>query len=233
MSSPACVVSKLGKSISPALNMMFIMGWKPRQTLGKNYKGLRKPISISTNYCYFGLGFSVDKLIDILHDKSNIDLSNILVLDNRLSSLFEEEDYSFTNSNNIIRSEVELNIFNRKEGCLVDTGSDITCISEAFWSELSSSVKEQIPLLPVKPIQTRGAVGQKSTKIQQIVMLPLKIGNLVIDTSFLLVPNLIHPIILGLDWLKNNEAQICFDKPSSGVRINVGGNPAFTPFIAH
>ena len=84
--------------------------------------------------------------------------------------------------------------------------------------------------MPVRPLHIRGATGQKSLKIQQIVLLPLIIDKTLIETKFLIVPNLIRPIILGLDWLTNHKGIIDLNRSSPGIYIKHNNIEKFITF---
>lgn len=146
-----------------------------------------------------------------------------------VASMFEDEDNACERvATELVKSEVDITIADQKVVCLIDTGSDITCISETFWQSLMHT---NIALLPIKPIQIRGAVGQKSSKITQLVLLPLKIGNTVVETAFLIVPNLIRPVILGFDWLVANKAILNLEHANKrGLYICIKDKEEFLPF---
>lgn len=225
MTGEGCLNSS-GLIGTPALNMMLKMGWKPRQTLGKNNNGLIIPISTLSQHPIL-LNREIIQLLQMRTDSAtqvDIQLENLLV-----TSLFDEEDnMSSENRVVLLRSEIKVIVMGNAVDCLVDTGSDVTCISDAFWNELSCRVKDNIPLLPVKPIQIRGAVGKKSSKIQQVVLLPIVLNEKVVETHFLIVPNLIHSMILGFDWLKLNKAIIQLREPM-GIYLN-GSEEVIIPF---
>lgn len=87
--------------------------------------------------------------------------------------------------------------------------------------------------MPVKAMKIKGAMGQKSSKIQQIVMIPVRIGMFEIETQFLIVPNLVRPMILGFNWLRGHEITIALkkDQEKLGIIIEKFGKVQFIPFI--
>lgn len=220
---------------------MMSLGWEPGQTLGRRNSGLRKPI-VATGQCSTaGLGSGITKnnlgnielqVVGAL--KSQSDLDKIpLALPELISSLFDEEDNITVDRLEMFKSEIGIEIFDKQVVCLVDTGSDITCISESFWEILKTEVGDKLSILPVRPIQIRGAVGQKSAKIQQMVLLPVKIGVIEMEIRFLIVPKLVHAVILGFDWLTANNTNIKLQRPSVGLIIDYKGHRTLIPFIEY
>lgn len=107
------------------------------------------------------------------------------------NSLFDRE-VSFDGTEVKLKAEIT---------CLVDTGSDITCMSDECFENLQSLCQMNFPTLPVRPIQIRGAIGQRSLRIQRLASLPVRFDKHEEDTGFLIVPRLTCSVILGFDWL--------------------------------
>lgn len=219
---------------------MLNMGWKPGQMLGIRNSGLLAPIrpGRQTKYRGFGSGVILSncsnldfQLVDILKFRSQLSAFDSIHTEGTVCSLFDEDsDVNKTDRLEPVKSLIEVNILNEKVACLVDTGSDITCISNTFWESIVVKGNNKLNILPVKPMQIRGAVGQKSTKIQQMVLIPVNMRGLLIDISFFIVPNLIHPVILGFDWLYKVGATIQLQKPLDGLVINSDDRSVFIPF---
>lgn len=93
---------------------------------------------------------------------------------------------------------------------LIDTGSEVTCISEELWQELRG-IKALIPALPVTAIQLRGAMGQRSMRVTTQVALPSRIAGCAININCLVVSKLIRLLILGSDWLAATQGSVCYD----------------------
>ncbi|KAF2902669.1 hypothetical protein ILUMI_03515 [Ignelater luminosus] len=89
---------------------------------------------------------------------------------------------------------------------LVDSGSQLSCISEDFL-EIAAEDTE-IVVLPVVGVTLKGAFTKKSIKITKQVLLSTKIGDMVYDTVYVVVPGLNRPVILGFDWLVEVGASI-------------------------
>lgn len=93
---------------------------------------------------------------------------------------------------------------------LIDTGSEITCISEEFYNKIISKVK--LPVLPLVSTQLRCAMGQQSSRIKIQTWLRFTIlgldSDIVFENVFLVVKNLVRPVIIGIDWLHTVSASI-------------------------
>lgn len=195
--------------------MMFKMGWKCWEPLGIRASGIVEPIVINGQTNRNGLGYMItsrdkdlveNEFVSILQYKMELGDDSVYMETNLVNSVFDDET-DHEREEIMIKSEIEIKVFDVAINCLIDSGSEITCISEDFWLRLRA-IKEDIPLMPVKPIQIKGAVGQKSYKVQQIVMLPLEIMGNIIETGFLIVPKLIRPMIIGFNWMLQYKAAI-------------------------
>lgn len=193
------------------------MGWKPGELLGKgNDRGLRVPL-VGETLADIDLVEEIQKqIVDVL--KLKIEQEQLESIGNKaVTSVFEEEE-EIQGKQLDFRSEILVQVYNFEINALVDTGSDITCISGELWDTLRE-VQPSIPFMPIKPIQIKTAVGQRSVDIRNLALLPLKIGGFEKDTGFLIVPGLSWPIILGFDWMKLNEVKIILDKTDRGILI--------------
>ena len=83
---------------------------------------------------------------------------------------------------------------------LVDSGSEVTCMSEATYINLKRENK--FPELPVTNLAVYVAVGRKTIKINRKVYLNLKISKFQLEYSFLVVSGLSADLIMGADLLK-------------------------------
>lgn len=93
---------------------------------------------------------------------------------------------------------------------LIDSGSQITAISEEFYNYLLLHGK--LTELPVSNVMLFTAIGKKSTTIKKQILCDVNIDGQNIGTSFLVVPHLSSQIILGNDWLLQNKVIINYEK---------------------
>lgn len=103
--------------------------------------------------------------------------------------------------------------------CLIDTGSNATCMSERLYRNLNEKLK--LATLPVTNLSISGAVGGKVIRIKKQVSTELVLGNLAIESIFLVVPNLCYNIIIGSDWLILNHAIIDYSKKQFFVKDEI------------
>lgn len=98
---------------------------------------------------------------------------------------------------------VSLNVLGHNIASLVDSGSQITCISEKLYQFLNSKFK--LNELPVNNVLILSAIGRKATPVKRQILLDIYLGTLAIRTVFLIIPHLTNDIILGNDWLSANK----------------------------
>lgn len=134
-------------------------------------------------------------------------------------SIFDDFNYAEGENNGYLPSlpELRLIVGDTYVDCLIDTGSQVTAVSYDYFQELRKSIK--IPVIPITNLYLRGAIGNKSSKINTLALIPLQFQGKVLNTPCLVVDNLIRPIILGFNWLIDNNVQIqCSESP----RIVIG-----------
>lgn len=208
--------------------MMNRMGWAPGQTLGLHNKGLKAPISSSSSNTESNSELKNnlrpgDDSLNILNQiiyvlKLKIEQNQLEEIETRsLNTVFEEDTEVISPLK--YKSEILVQVFEYEVIALVDTGSDITCMSESFFHELRVKYENEIPIMPIKPFQIKTAVGHKSVEIRSIALMSMKIGTQTFDTTFLIVPGLVNQMILGFDWLNLNEATINLRKQNRGIRF--------------
>lgn len=107
-----------------------------------------------------------------------------------------------------------------KVSALLDTGSQVTCISEEFFKQLN--MKTNLETLPVSKVMVIPAIGKKSVTVRQQVFLELNLGNQKILYSCLVIPHLCNQLILGNDWLLKNHVIVDYKNRTlevNGIRI--------------
>lgn len=103
--------------------------------------------------------------------------------------------------------EIEISIGGLRTLALLDTGSQITCISKAFYEDNLNHFRT-FPTLPVVGTVVKGATGLKNTRINRQIMCRTQIGNTVKDVIFLIIPKLVRDCIIGIDSLQDFGAII-------------------------
>lgn len=93
---------------------------------------------------------------------------------------------------------------------LLDSGASISCISETFFDKNQNRFK-QYEIFPLSNISITTATGNQSKKLKKIVYIETNIDDLTFHQQYLIVPNLIMDVILGIDSLNENKAEINFE----------------------
>lgn len=102
---------------------------------------------------------------------------------------------------------ITVSIFNFSFPALIDSGSEISCISGDVYAQLGD-FQEKIPSFPVTGIRITGAFKTKQRKIAKQLFLDYKIANNYFSYEFLLISDLVFPIILGIDFLFSVKSKI-------------------------
>ncbi|XP_043481228.1 uncharacterized protein LOC122510544 isoform X2 [Leptopilina heterotoma] len=118
----------------------------------------------------------------------------------------------------IVSPRIRATIENHEVAVLVDSGSEVTAISENFYNSLKKHTK--IIELPVSNITVSVAVGKKSTTIRRQVQLTLKIENNNFVAPFLIVPGLATNVLVGINWLLKFKCMIDIENQ----KIQIAGN---------
>ena len=98
---------------------------------------------------------------------------------------------------------LKVNIMRKETIVLLDSGSQITAISEDFYKELST--QERLSSLPVSNLYVTTAIGKKSTTIKKQIWLEIELGGRILSCPFLVIPFLTSTVILGNDWMLRHE----------------------------
>ena len=94
-----------------------------------------------------------------------------------------------------------------KTEALIDTGSEITCISENFF-ENNKNMLKNCKILPIVGTSLVGATGVKPIKLKHQLYADLNVNNETYSCVFIIVPKLNKNCILGIDVLKKLKGRI-------------------------
>jgi hypothetical protein len=95
-------------------------------------------------------------------------------------------------------------VHGHKARCLVDTGAQISCISETYFKKLKLSNEIMLP----SKITAIIGVGGAHHDIKGMVTLPLKFGQCTISHAFHILPAMSMQLIIGIDFLQQHKAAI-------------------------
>ena len=102
---------------------------------------------------------------------------------------------------------------------MLDTGSEITCISQEFYEKHSNLFKSK-PTFPICGKVVKGATGDKTTRLKRQVLLEVKLGNSHVSLIFIVVPKLIKECIIGYDTQKGLKMLIDTSREEIYMTIN-------------
>ena len=113
-----------------------------------------------------------------------------------------------------VRSSVALTrgLLDQKEvDLLVDSGSSISLIQES----VATAYYRQIDRAP-KGLELTSAEG-KEIPVLGCITIPLCLGNLQVNHNFVVIPSLISPVILGIDFLQKYNLVLDFTSTPVGI----------------
>lgn len=102
---------------------------------------------------------------------------------------------------------ISVNMYNFNFPALIDTGSECTCLSGDVYNQLSGHY-DKIPVFPVSGVRITGAFKTKERRVTHQLLLSFSVeSGKVFAHEFLLITDLIFPVILGIDFLRSVKAQ--------------------------
>ena len=113
--------------------------------------------------------------------------------------------------------EINVSLNGKIVESLVDTGSEVTAISEKFYNE-NLEYFESCPILPLCGKFIKAATGSKSARLKLQVMIPTQMNNLKMDLIYIVVPKLIKDCIIGID---SQEKLKMINTEAKGIKITV------------
>ena len=90
---------------------------------------------------------------------------------------------------------------------LIDTGAEVTCISEEFVNKNKERFQE-CRTLPISGVTLVGPLGGKAIRLNKQIYANLQSPNYIIQVVFLVVPKLSRPCIIGIDLLDEFRSHI-------------------------
>ena len=99
---------------------------------------------------------------------------------------------------------------------LIDTGSQITAISEIFYEKIKQNSK--ILELPVSNVTVSTAIGKKGIAVKKQVKLKIEIDTYKSYFVFLIIPHLSSEVVLGNDWNLANGSIINYNNKTIQIQ---------------
>ena len=119
-------------------------------------------------------------------------------------------------------------INNKRYAALVDTGASASACSEVLYNSIIRSGANLIAM-PFCGLYCSTAIGHSKKRVRFQCMIPIKIGDKVLEIIFLVIPNLISDLILGCDFLSEWKASVDFERCILLIKNGMG--ELITPFI--
>jgi hypothetical protein len=116
---------------------------------------------------------------------------------------------------------VEVSVGNRKIISLIDTGAEISVISQELFEKLMEDGIE-IPTLPISNCLLEAAFGTKSQRIKRQALLNFTIDGSPYEAIALISPRLTMYMILGVDFFREYRVTICLDEVLFTSRTSKG-----------
>ena len=98
---------------------------------------------------------------------------------------------------------VQVNIGKQTCSALLDSGASISCVSEHIYRRSFKNVE----ITPSSYTNIVGVCGEVHRVLGQVT-LPFRLDGVVLEHTFQLFEKLHHPLILGMDFLRQNKAKI-------------------------
>ena len=114
--------------------------------------------------------------------------------------------------------EVDVYLKGKSATASIDTGSEVTAISEKFYNE-SLEYFTRCSTLELCGKFIKAATGSKSTRLKLQVMMPTKINNLTLDLIYIVVPKLIKDCIIGIDF--QEKLKMIINTQAKNITITV------------
>lgn len=89
---------------------------------------------------------------------------------------------------------------------LVDSGSQVSCLSRDVWDQIEG--RTDMPIFPVTGVRISGAFKAKPKRITHQALISFQAAEQAFHHEFLLVPELTYAVVLGTDWMRRVEAVI-------------------------
>ena len=148
------------------------------------------------------------KLLTLISDSDRRQRQNLI---EKPHKFLLEEDNFLVERRKASSPEIQIRIGDQVTKALLDTGSEVSCISVNFFNHL---VKNRIVLeiLPVVGINITTATNRQSKRITKQAFLTFWCLEKQFEVVCLVVDDLVKDIILGVDWITKVGMRFYYDK---------------------
>lgn len=105
---------------------------------------------------------------------------------------------------------IEIKLQGVLTNALLDSGSEVTCISEEFYLRNSERL-QKCPKLPISKLSVVGATGGRPVSVKSQLYVEMTIENFTECHTFVIIPKLKRECIIGVDLLKKLRGNINFE----------------------
>lgn len=134
--------------------------------------------------------------------------------------LLQEPGEEIMDTQSVRCPEVNVKYNTIKIKALVDTGSQISCMSEEMCQVFIKN-DPSIKILPVIGKCVIGATGKRSSRLTQQLFIECSVGEQPCNVIFVVVPGLVREMILGAEWMSENKVVINFKEKRMWINDNV------------
>ena len=129
---------------------------------------------------------------------------------------------------------IQVSILGKTINTLVDTGSSLSCIQKS----LLNSLDQEFVTYGTSEFKKVKGIGGHLISITGTAILPVQIGDQIFHQKFYIFDEILHPLLLGIDFLKTNNCTLNFehqtlDSDAGTPVVNLlGANSAFATGLA-
>ena len=102
---------------------------------------------------------------------------------------------------------IRVSILGKQIKCLVDTGSTLSCIQKS----LLDTIDSDFIMYGKSDYKKVKGIGGHVIDIKGTATLPIKIGDHIFYQKFYIFDDILHPLLLGIDFLKANNCSLNFE----------------------
>ncbi|KAG5866581.1 hypothetical protein JTB14_007229 [Gonioctena quinquepunctata] len=145
-----------------------------------------------------------------LNNNQNSNVNSITSFNRDAENLLTDSD-SEAEEKEMVSPTIKIRVGEQEIETLLDSGPDVCAVSERFFDCLKREMPN-IPILPVSNLSIAVAVGGRTQRVKNQILLPINIAEFDMDVICLVVPNLNCNVLLGSNWFSKCKAVIDFDK---------------------
>lgn len=103
-----------------------------------------------------------------------------------------------------------------KVRALIDTGAQVSAMTKGLFDDLTGR-GVQINTIPIKRLALKGAFSEKGASVGYKAQMTLELVGRVFVQEFCIVPRMIHPLVLGVDFLSHYGATVRLEGEKLGL----------------